>query len=159
MEAAAVLFVVALVPVLFVGCDGNASAGSPSSSGPTPLLAPLAALPSPSEVPSDARTTAPTAEPFPAECPPAVRLSPRVLSAEWPARLGQRVRLSCRVLRAVGPTEYLVESGGLHFLILADPASKPCTASTSTFVVTGSGRIADRGRTSLPELVVDTCKR
>jgi hypothetical protein len=53
--------------------------------------------------------------------------------------------------------EYVVAAEGVQFVVLAQPESPPCGSRTSTFIVTGAARVHDHGRTSLPELVVDTC--
>lgn len=75
------------------------------------------------------------------------------------ATVGQRVGFRCRVVRAVGVAEYVVTADGVQFGVVAEPASPPCGPSTSTFIVAGSTLVHYRGRTSLPELVVDTCGR
>ncbi len=139
------------------GCGERASAGSSPASDTTPLFSPPAPARSHSETPSDARTTAPLAEVPPPDCPTAVPVPPRALATEWPARLGQRVRLSCRVVRALDFATYLVAADGAQFVVLAEPESPPCRPSTSLFIITGAARVHDHGRTSLPELVVDTC--
>jgi hypothetical protein len=61
------------------------------------------------------------------------------------------------VVRAVDVTTFLVQGDGVQFVAVAEPGSPPCTPSTSTFIVVGAARVHDRGRTSLPELVVETC--
>jgi len=142
-----------------VRCDGNASAASSSVSAIAPLLSPPPLPPSPFGEPSDARTTAPLAKEQPAECSPPARVPPRVSVQQWPSRIGERVRLACGVVRAVGVTEYLVTADGVQFVILAEPGTPPCGPSTSTFIVAGSTRVQDHGRTSHPQLVVDTCGR
>lgn len=147
--------VLALTLLYCVGCDGRASAGPPLDRAP--LLSPPGPPASASETTSDAATAAPARESPPADCPPPVRLPPRVLAAEWPDRLAQRVRLACRVVRAVGVAEYLVTADGVYFIAVAEPGSPPCRPSTSTFIITGAARVHDHGRTSLPELLVDTC--
>lgn len=143
-----------------VGCDQSRPATAvPPASSVAPLLSqpPLSARAS--EVPPEPRTTAPEPAERPGECSLAVRVPPRTLLAEWPARLGQRVRLACRVVRAVGVSEFLVSAEGAQFIALAEPGSPPCGPSTSSFIVAGSTRVHDRGRTLVPELVVDTCER
>lgn len=146
----------ALALLCCAGCGERASAGSSPAPDAGPLLSLPPSSPSPSGIPSEAKTTTP--EP-PSVCPAAVRVVPRALAAEWPVRIGERVRLSCRVLRAVDAATYLVQSDGVPFAVLAEPGSPPCTPSTSTFVVMGSTRVHDRGRVRLPELLVDACGR
>lgn len=132
------------------GCD---------ASGPGPFAVPVPAPPlggqaaerRPSGVPSDGKARE---EPAP-ECGAAMQVPARRLAAEWPQRLGQHVRLSCRVVRAVGITEYLVESDAVPFIVLAAPNAAPCTRDASTFVVMGTARLHSNGRTSVPELAVD----
>jgi hypothetical protein len=63
------------------------------------------------------------------------------------------------VVRAVGIVDYLIAADGVYFIAVGAPESPPCGPSTSTFIVAGVARVHDRGRTSLPELVVDSCGR
>jgi hypothetical protein len=61
------------------------------------------------------------------------------------------------VVRAADVTTFVVQGDGVQFVAVAGPGSPPCTPSTSTFIVAGAARVHDHGRTSLPELGLDTC--
>lgn len=154
-----VVVAVSLLPQC-VGCDqSRPEAALPPASSVAPLLSPPVLSAKASEVPPGARTTAaePAERSGERSCSLAARVPPQHLLAEWPARLGQRVRLACRVVRAEGVTEYIVAAEGMQFIAVAEPGFPPCGPSTSSFIVTGSTRVHDRGRTSMPELLVDRC--
>lgn len=148
MNASASCAAVVLALLYRVGCDGSVSAPRLSASADATLPSPRVLRPSVSEVPPDARTTAP--------CPPFVRVAPRVLASEWPRRVGQRVRFGCRVVAVLDFTTSVVRADGATFAVTAEPGSDLCT-STSTFIIVGSTRVHDHGRVRLPELLLDDC--
>lgn len=148
----------ALALLCCVGCDGSASVPRPSASADATLASPRVLGPSVSEVPSDARTTAPTTEEAPNACPPFVRVAPGVLARDWLRRVGQRVRFGCRVIAVLDFTTSVIRADGATFAVTAEPGSDLCT-STSTFIVLGSTRVHDHGRVRLPELLLDDCGR
>jgi len=105
-------------------------------------------------LPAEEPSAAPTASEGDARpCAPALRVSARVLAAEWPLRLGQRVLLRVRTVRATGVGEAVVVSGGTRFVVLAAPGAR--LDGVHTFVVTGSATVRLGGRVQLPELLLD----
>jgi hypothetical protein len=71
----------------------------------------------------------------------------------WPALLGRRVSVRVQPLRAISMTEWLVKAGGQRFVVDAPPDTS--WGGAHAFVVVGSALAPVRGRTSLPELVLD----
>lgn len=105
-------------------------------------------------LPAGEPSAAPTASEGDARpCAPALRVSARVLAAEWPSRLGQRVLLRVRTERAMGLGETVVVSAGTRFVVLAAPGAR--LDGMHTFVVTGSAPARLGGRVQLPELLLD----
>jgi hypothetical protein len=113
--------------------------------------APVVVATAPTPVPSAPEP--PVAIPVGPGCLKPVVVPPRTLASGWPGLVGKRVRLRVLPVRAIDFTTWLVTAGGQRFVVNAAPDTAWGVAHV--FMVAGSAIAPVRGRTSLPELVLD----
>jgi len=94
------------------------------------------------------------------ECSPGQRIDPATLAASWPARVGKRVRFKSRVELSVDVMDAVVTAAGHRFVVIAGPDQLWEGEMERIFTVMGSTTVALRGRTTLPQLLLEAkCKR
>jgi hypothetical protein len=126
---------------------------SPRRETPQPIEPPTVLQPPPS---ADRRAGSHDAPTPPAnDCPAAIRVDPRVLTAEWPKRIGQRVRFTSRVERSVGLLDVVLIARGARFAAILPPDQLWQGEQEHAFIVSGSASLNLRGPVTLPQLVLD----
>ncbi len=138
--------------------------------GPTLVLA-LAAIacqgggrsaqpePSHEEEPSPPAPTVgvPPSDPEPAAeaCTPGQPISPSVLAASWPSRLGARVSFRGHVDVALDMMTAIEIAGGHRFVVVASADRLWQGDIDRTYAVMGSRTVSLYGRTTLPQLLLE----
>ncbi len=130
------------------GPSGTSTASAPSESSPTP--APSVAESRPAASTSD--TVTPTAD----ECSRGQPIAPTTLAATWPARIGTRVRFKSHVEVALDVMDAVVVGAGRRFVVIAGPDQLWQGDKERTFTVMGSKAVSLGGRTTLPQLLLES---
>jgi hypothetical protein len=153
MTPARLMVVLALAAV---ACQRGSVSTSTESSANTTTTATIAPTMPTSSAVGSVESAAPVPPPLADECSPGQPISPATLSASWPTRIGARVRFKGHVEMALDVMDAVVAAAGHRFIVVAGPDQLWEGEKERMFTVMGSKTVSLGGRTTLPQLLLES---
>ncbi len=126
---------------------------------PPPRSAPSEAHSKPATLPSASQTRG-SASARPSRCEPVPLISAARVASSWPSMIGKRIAIEgVRIETGIDYTEAIASAGGVRFAVLLSPDQVWTASARKTFTIMGSAQVALHGRTTMPELLLESDDR